>query len=165
MDPLNKTLQCNFCGKNQPEVKRLLAGPMVFICDECVTLCASILCGEDDTFRATIRHMLDVPTSMVTVPSTILQDMLSSRAQHKVKELLTHIQSRILFTQNLRKSLGFSDQEFIDWLLEDEFEGLPKHVPRNTLSLAKILSRIDSEGGKITVTIERDNGTTSFTYP
>ena len=33
------SLFCSFCGKNQKEVKKLIAGPTVFVCDECVELC------------------------------------------------------------------------------------------------------------------------------
>lgn len=40
------TLYCSFCGKSQPEVRKLIAGPTVFICDECVELCMDII-GED----------------------------------------------------------------------------------------------------------------------
>ncbi len=39
----NKTLHCSFCGKNQHEVKKLIAGPKVFICDECIELCTDII--------------------------------------------------------------------------------------------------------------------------
>jgi len=42
------TLHCNFCGKSQHEVKRLIAGPDVYICDECISLCSDII-QEDDT--------------------------------------------------------------------------------------------------------------------
>ena len=42
-----KTLYCSFCGKSQHEVKKLIAGPSVFICDECIELCQSVLDGED----------------------------------------------------------------------------------------------------------------------
>lgn len=38
-----KPLYCSFCGKSQHEVKKLIAGPSVFICDECVTLCTDII--------------------------------------------------------------------------------------------------------------------------
>ena len=41
-----KTLLCSFCGKNQNEVKKLIAGPSVFICDECVDLCNDIIKEE-----------------------------------------------------------------------------------------------------------------------
>ncbi len=39
-------LFCSFCGKNQKEVNKLIAGPAVYICDECIRLCAEILDGE-----------------------------------------------------------------------------------------------------------------------
>ena len=41
-----KTLFCSFCGKSQHEVKKLIAGPTVFICDECVELCNDIIQEE-----------------------------------------------------------------------------------------------------------------------
>lgn len=37
---------CNFCGKDQPKVKKLIAGPNVYICNECVDLCHTILVEE-----------------------------------------------------------------------------------------------------------------------
>jgi ATP-dependent Clp protease ATP-binding subunit ClpX len=40
-------LRCSFCGKSQDEVKRLIAGPDVYICDECVVLCDEIIAQED----------------------------------------------------------------------------------------------------------------------
>ena len=41
------TLYCSFCGKSQHEVRKLIAGPTVFICDECVELCLDII-GEEN---------------------------------------------------------------------------------------------------------------------
>ena len=43
------TTKCSFCGKNQKEVRKLIAGPTVFICDECVTLCNEIMAEELET--------------------------------------------------------------------------------------------------------------------
>lgn len=43
------TLYCSFCGKSQHEVKKLIAGPNVFICNECVELCVDIIREEDKT--------------------------------------------------------------------------------------------------------------------
>lgn len=40
------TLYCSFCGKSQHEVKKLIAGPNVFICDECISLCSDIMTEE-----------------------------------------------------------------------------------------------------------------------
>jgi ATP-dependent Clp protease ATP-binding subunit ClpX len=41
-----KLLYCSFCGKSQHEVRKLIAGPSVFICDECVELCNDIIREE-----------------------------------------------------------------------------------------------------------------------
>ena len=41
-----KNLYCTFCGKSQHEVKKLIAGPSVFICDECIDLCNEIIRDE-----------------------------------------------------------------------------------------------------------------------
>ncbi|MFO0687210.1 MAG: ATP-dependent Clp protease ATP-binding subunit ClpX [Myxococcota bacterium] len=48
----NANLSCSFCGKSQKEVKKLIAGPTVYICDECIELCNDIIAeeyGNDDT--------------------------------------------------------------------------------------------------------------------
>ncbi|MEE3002799.1 MAG: ATP-dependent Clp protease ATP-binding subunit ClpX [Pseudomonadota bacterium] len=45
--PTSKNLACSFCGKTQDQVKKLIAGPSVFICNECVALCNEILAEED----------------------------------------------------------------------------------------------------------------------
>ena len=60
-DKNNKNiLYCSFCGKSQHEVKKLIAGPTVFICDECVELCMDIIKEENkDTFA---KNKEGVPT-------------------------------------------------------------------------------------------------------
>lgn len=45
-DVRNKNLTCSFCGKSQDEVKKLIAGPSVYICDECIDLCQEIIAEE-----------------------------------------------------------------------------------------------------------------------
>ena len=44
------TLKCSFCGKNQDQVRKLIAGPGVYICDECIELCNEII--EDELSRS-----------------------------------------------------------------------------------------------------------------
>ncbi len=48
-NPLSNELSCSFCGKSQDEVQRLIAGPDVYICDECVSLCNEIIAQESLT--------------------------------------------------------------------------------------------------------------------
>ena len=45
-DNSKKLLYCSFCGKNQKEVQKLIAGPAVYICDECIRLCNDIIVEE-----------------------------------------------------------------------------------------------------------------------
>ena len=45
-DDSNDDLLCSFCGKSQDEVKKLIAGPSVYICDECIQLCNEIIAEE-----------------------------------------------------------------------------------------------------------------------
>lgn len=47
----NENLFCSFCGKNQQEVKKLIAGPAVYICDECIQLCSEII--EEENIKDT----------------------------------------------------------------------------------------------------------------
>merc|ERR1712093_957213 len=57
----NKLLYCSFCGKSQHEVRKLIAGPTVFICDECVELCNDII-REETKAGLTGKKEGDVPT-------------------------------------------------------------------------------------------------------
>jgi ATP-dependent Clp protease ATP-binding subunit ClpX len=52
-DGRESTLFCSFCGKSQSQARRLIAGPNVYICDECVALCTEIIADESDRDR---RH-------------------------------------------------------------------------------------------------------------
>jgi len=57
---LEEVKHCSFCGKSQQEVTKLIAGPSVFICDECVDLCNEIIRDElEDTLTGGIE---DLPT-------------------------------------------------------------------------------------------------------
>ncbi len=57
-----KTLYCSFCGKSQHEVKKLIAGPSVFICDECIDLCNEIIRDELPTSEEGKAARGDLPT-------------------------------------------------------------------------------------------------------
>jgi ATP-dependent Clp protease ATP-binding subunit ClpX len=59
----DKTLYCSFCGKSQHEVKKLIAGPSVFICDECIDLCNDIIRDE------TASTELGAPAATDTLPT------------------------------------------------------------------------------------------------
>ena len=58
----SKHLYCSFCGKSQDEVKKLIAGPSVFICDECVDLCNDIIKEEIQDAEETLEEGDRLPT-------------------------------------------------------------------------------------------------------
>ena len=59
----NKTKRCSFCGRSEDEVKKLIAGPNVYICDECVEVCEGILADELEPEADDLAEELkDVPT-------------------------------------------------------------------------------------------------------
>jgi ATP-dependent Clp protease ATP-binding subunit ClpX len=61
------TLYCSFCGKSQHEVRKLIAGPTVFICDECVELCMDIIREENKSSLVKSRDGVPTPTEICNV--------------------------------------------------------------------------------------------------
>ena len=89
------TLYCSFCGKSQHEVKKLIAGPTVFICDECVELCMDIIREENKTAIASSREGVPTPQEICDVLDdyVIAQDFakrILSVAVHNHYKRLSH---------------------------------------------------------------------------
>ena len=82
-DDKNNSLFCSFCGKSQHEVKKLIAGPTVFVCDECVELCMDII--KDET-----KNLVKKQDDKIATPSEIyktLNDYVIG--QDKAKKILS----------------------------------------------------------------------------
>ena len=60
------TLYCSFCGKNQKEVKKLIAGPTVFVCDECIELCMDIIKEDGKNTQIKINQNIPTPKEIYT---------------------------------------------------------------------------------------------------
>lgn len=76
------TLRCSFCGKTQEEVKKLIAGPTVFICDECIELCSNIIEEEYEEEQSETRRELPKPIEI----KEILDEYVIG--QEKAKKIL-----------------------------------------------------------------------------
>jgi ATP-dependent Clp protease ATP-binding subunit ClpX len=63
---MNDNLFCSFCGKNQKEVTKLIAGPAVYICDECIQLCSEIIDEESEKATGEIEQIL-TPKEITTM--------------------------------------------------------------------------------------------------
>ncbi|HGT1460390.1 TPA: ATP-dependent Clp protease ATP-binding subunit ClpX [Clostridioides difficile] len=78
-----RQLKCSFCGKNQDQVRRLIAGPNVYICDECVELC-------DEIIQEEIEDTIDEDTTSLPKPKEMME-ILNDYAigQEKAKKALS----------------------------------------------------------------------------
>ena len=78
-----KQLKCSFCGKNQDQVKRLIAGPGVYICDECIELCSDIIADE---FEETVE--------------------LDTKSLPKPKEIKNYLDSYVIGQERAKRALS-----------------------------------------------------------
>ena len=78
-DSQGDKLRCSFCGKSQDEVKRLIAGPTVYICDECIDLCNDIILEEGTNEKAAVMQDLPTPKAI----NQLLDEYIIGQAQAK----------------------------------------------------------------------------------
>lgn len=76
-----ETLRCSFCGKSQNEVKKLIAGPTVYICNECIDICNEIITDDAQQETATARPALPKPSEI----KRILEDYVIGQDEAKKK--------------------------------------------------------------------------------
>ncbi len=103
----NKKISCSFCGKSQEEVKKLIAGPNVYICNECVVLCKDILVEDD---KIDTKKSFEIPK-----PSEIfdyLDDHIIGQ-DHAKKILSVSVYNHYKRVQNPSKDIEISKSNIL----------------------------------------------------
>jgi ATP-dependent Clp protease ATP-binding subunit ClpX len=78
-DDPNDNLFCSFCGKNQKEVKKLIAGPAVYICDECIQLCSEIIEEETEKEASELANLMAPKEIKVKLDEYVIEQELAKK--------------------------------------------------------------------------------------
>lgn len=78
-DDPNDNLFCSFCGKNQKEVKKLIAGPAVYICDECIQLCSEIIEEETEKEAGDLANLMAPKEIKVKLDEYVIEQELAKK--------------------------------------------------------------------------------------
>ena len=78
-DDPNDNLFCSFCGKNQKEVKKLIAGPAVYICDECIQLCSEIIEEETEKEAGELANLMSPKEIKVKLDEYVIEQNIAKK--------------------------------------------------------------------------------------
>ena len=101
-----ETLRCSFCNKDQNDVRKLIAGPTVFICDECVEVCNDIIADDNRFENRGSRSALPVPTEI----KKFLDEYVIGQEQTK-KKLSVAVYNHYKRVEIQKQSRGKNDTE------------------------------------------------------
>ena len=112
-DPVSpQTLYCSFCGKSQHEVRKLIAGPTAFICDECVDICTDVVEPDDD--RELFRLMKGTEESgRLAYPALLdlARRMPTEELAHYVERGRKGVKRSRVALQDIERGLAIRDLE------------------------------------------------------
>jgi ATP-dependent Clp protease ATP-binding subunit ClpX len=102
------TMHCSFCGKSQHQVEKLIAGPFIFICNECVRLCGDIVAGKPLPDHSAFRP-LDRPTErLLELIGSV--DYSAEGARNFLQQIVDTLRSREVSWADIGEALGVSRQ-------------------------------------------------------
>lgn len=124
-------LKCSFCGKNQQDISKLIAGPGVYICNECIVLCVQVL-QEDEVFPILPpAETIDIPEDATPLPhdaqqllDTLLAGDWGEEVQLAVvKEYIRRVRLGMTALQTRLDELRYDEQMLLARLVTSERAG------------------------------------------
>ena len=104
------TMFCSFCGKSQHDLKKLIAGPGVFICNECVALCVNIINDTPDVSpTAEIKTLDSMPNEQV-MAMIRGYDTAYNKVSERMQEAVDILRKREVSWADIASALGVSRQ-------------------------------------------------------
>jgi len=95
----SSTLRCSFCGKSQREVRKLIAGPTVYICDECIELCNEIIADETDREREYYQNRAKIPAPK-EIKDFLDQYVIGQEHAKKILSVAVHNHYKRIYSQS-----------------------------------------------------------------
>lgn len=105
---LPPSLHCSFCGKSQDAVAKLVAGPFVFICNECVGLCADAMAGKPVAADAGFKPLEQPEATLLSLMGSVSYGVDTGR--DFLQQLVDELRRREVSWADIGKALGVSRQ-------------------------------------------------------
>jgi ATP-dependent Clp protease ATP-binding subunit ClpX len=105
---LPKTMHCSFCGKSQDQVEKLIAGPYIFICNECVALCADIVAGNPLPDHTSFKPLERPTEALLSLTGSV--SYAADGARDFLQQIVDTLRLREVSWAEIGEALGVSRQ-------------------------------------------------------
>ncbi len=105
---LPKCLHCSFCGKSQHQVEKLIAGPGIFICGDCVKLCADIVAGGATPDPKAFSPLLQPTEQLLSLIGSV--NFATDASRNFLQSLIDTLRKREVSWADIATELGVSRQ-------------------------------------------------------
>lgn len=105
---LPKTLHCSFCGKSQGEVQKLIAGPMVFICDGCVGICNEVIAGQPVADKGSMKPLERSSEQLLVLMGSV--NYAAEAGRDFLQQIVDTLRGREVSWADIGAALGVSRQ-------------------------------------------------------
>jgi len=105
---LPKALHCSFCGKSQAEVAKLIAGPFVFVCDECVAMCNDVIAGRPVPDKGYTKPLERPTDQLLSLMGSV--NFAADASRNFLQQVVDTLRGREVSWADIGEALGVSRQ-------------------------------------------------------